>query len=334
MRINNLKALDYQHQGKTLVLAFPGDSVDMDDLTELDAAKIQIETEDGTPVETLLDYTVQSVTYNMAEGVYTVVLEKGVTDTAAVALAAVRKDLEAAQGHILDLQRGKEEMDSKLEGLAQDLGSVEPSVGNAALESAVYLNRILLENAVKAGSLTPTQIVACDGLVEPWAPGIYSPGDICADGGTVWRCIQPHDSTANPDWTPTNARVLWVPYHTTDPEKARPYIAPTMAEDAYNKGECMIWTDGTIKRANRDGVVHDPDILPVAWDTVAVLEDTEEGGEEAPATVPATVSILDGMTVPQLKTYAANNGIDLGGATLKADIRAAIEAAEARKETV
>ena len=55
---------------------------------------------------------------------------------------------------------------------------------------------------------------------------------------------------------------------TTDPEKARPYIAPTMAEDAYNKGECMIWTDGTIKRANRDGVVHDPDILPVAWDTV------------------------------------------------------------------
>ncbi len=97
---------------------------------------------------------------------------------------------------------------------------------------------------------------------------------------------------------------------------------------------CMIWTDGTIKRANRDGVVHDPDILPVAWDTVAVLEDTEEGGEEAPATVPATVSILDGMTVPQLKTYAANNGIDLGGATLKADIRAAIEAAEARKETV
>ena len=97
---------------------------------------------------------------------------------------------------------------------------------------------------------------------------------------------------------------------------------------------CMIWTDGTIKRANRDGVVHDPDILPVAWDTVAVLEDTEEGGEEAPATVPATVSILDGMTVLHLKTYAANNGIDLGGATLKADIRAAIEAAEARKETV
>lgn len=328
MRINNLKALDYQHQGKTLVLAFPGDSVDMDDLTELDAAKIQIETEDGTPVETFLDYTVQSVTYNMAEGVYTVVLEKGVTDTAAVALAAVRKDLEAAQGHILDLQRGKEEMDSKLEGLAQDLGSVEPSVGNAALESAVYLNRILLESAVKAGSLTPTQIVACDGLVEPWAPGVFVPGDVRSDEEQIWRCIQGHDSSNNPSWKPDNTRALWVPYHTTDPAKARPYIAPTMADDAYNKGECMVWTDGTVKRSKRDAVVHGPDVLPDAWETVTISDPEDE------AATPATVSILDGMTVPQLKTYAANNGIDLGGATLKADIRAAIEAAEAGKETV
>ena len=323
MRINNLKALDYQHQGKTLVLAFPGDSVDMDDLTELDAAKIQIETEDGTPVETLLDYTVQSVTYNMAEGVYTVVLEKGVTDTAAVALAAVRKDLEAAQGHILDLQRGKEEMDSKLEGLDQDLGSVEPSVGNAALESAVYFNRLMFNNAVKSGNLTPTQIVACDGLVEPWAPGVFAAGDVRSYGNQICRCIQGHDSTNNPDWTPTNARALWVPYHTTDPEKARPYIAPTMADDAYNKGECMIWTDENIYRCQQDATVHGPDTLPNAWEQVVPNLDT-----------PEPVSILDGMTIAQLKEYANTNEIDLGGATLKADIRAAIEAAEARKETV
>ena len=43
-----------------------------------------------------------------------------------------------------------------------------------------------------------------------------------------------------------------------------------------------------------------------------------------------TTSILDGMTVAQLKEYAANNNIDITGLTLKADIRAAIEAAEAQ----
>lgn len=34
------------------------------------------------------------------------------------------------------------------------------------------------------------------------------------------------------------------------------------------------------------------------------------------------------MTVQQLKDYAAENGIDLGGATLKADILAAIKGAQ------
>jgi hypothetical protein len=38
---------------------------------------------------------------------------------------------------------------------------------------------------------------------------------------------------------------------------------------------------------------------------------------------------LDSMTVPQLKQHAADNGIDLDGATTKADIRAAIDAAKA-----
>jgi hypothetical protein len=36
-------------------------------------------------------------------------------------------------------------------------------------------------------------------------------------------------------------------------------------------------------------------------------------------------SALDGMTTSQLKAFAAENGIDIGDATKKADIRAAID---------
>lgn len=72
--------------------------------------------------------------------------------------------------------------------------------------------------------------------------------------------------------------------------------------------------------------VYDPETASFAPPSVEGAE-TEEGA----ADTPATVSILDGMTVAQLKEYAANNDIDLGGATKKADIRAAIEAG---KETV
>lgn len=193
------------------------------------------------------------------------------------------------------------------------------------LESAVRLNRILMESAMKAGSLTPTQIIACDGLVEDWAPSVFEAGDVRNEGSQTWRCIQGHDSTTTPDWTPTKSRALWVPYHSKDPAHARGYVAPTMAEDTYNKGECMVWTDGTIQRALRDSVDRGPDILPDAWELVPDL-DAEDPGEP--------VSILEGMTRTQLKEYATNHGIDLGSATLKADIRAAIEAAEAGKGTV
>lgn len=59
-------------------------------------------------------------------------------------------------------------------------------------------------------------------------------------------------------------------------------------------------------------------------------EAAKEAQEATETPVATTTSILDGMTVAQLKEYAANNNIDITGLTLKADIRAAIEAAEAQ----
>lgn len=137
-----------------------------------------------------------------------------------------------------------------------------------ALESVVRLGSILMAQAVEKEQLTPTQIIACEGLVRPWSPGKFVKGDVRTEGGQTWKCVQAHDSAASPEWTPTNTRALWVPYHTTDPATAKPYIPPTMAEDAYNTGECMIWTDGTVRRAKRNAVVHDPAALPEAWETV------------------------------------------------------------------
>lgn len=324
MKINNITALDYQHQGNTLVLAFADTS--MEEIRGMDTAEIRVETDDGTTVELLTDYTLRNISYDLDTATYNAVLERGVSDTTGAALKAIRERLETAQGNIVSLQQDKADTDGKLKQLAEDVKNAEPSVGNAALESTVYLNRILLANTVKAGGLTPTQVIACADLVEEWAPGVFETNDVRSNAGQIWHCAQGHDSTNNPGWSPANSRALWVPYHATDPKKARPYIAPTMAEDTYNKGECMVWTDGTVQRSLRDGVTHGPDILPNDWEVVP-NEDTEDPVETEEAEEP--VSILDGMTVAQLREYAANHGIDLGGATLKADIRAAIEAAEA-----
>ena len=72
----------------------------------------------------------------------------------------------------------------------------------------------------------------------------------------------------------------------------------------------------------------DEDEAARAAEAAKAAQEAQEAAAETP--VATTTSILDGMTVAQLKEYAANNNIDITGLTLKADIRAAIEAAEAQ----
>lgn len=95
------------------------------------------------------------------------------------------------------------------------------------LESAIRLNKILMGASIKADTLTPTQIIACDGLVDDWAPGSYAVGDVRNYAGQTWRCCQAHDSTSSPEWTPGAEAALWAPYHASEAAYARPWVAPS-----------------------------------------------------------------------------------------------------------
>ena len=81
-------------------------------------------------------------------------------------------------------------------------------------------------------------------MARPWTPGAYAVGDVRVYGGVPYRCVQAHDSSANPGWTPDATPALWMQYHGTTPETARPWVAPAGAHDVYRAGEYMIWTDG------------------------------------------------------------------------------------------
>ena len=103
----------------------------------------------------------------------------------------------------------------------------------AAMDAAV-------ENAREdAAALNKVAVMA-----RPWAPGAYAVGDVRVYGGVPYRCVQAHDSSANPGWTPDATPALWMQYHSTTPETARPWVAPAGAHDIYRAGEYMIWTDG------------------------------------------------------------------------------------------
>lgn len=101
--------------------------------------------------------------------------------------------------------------------------------------------------------------------IRPWKEGAYAIGDVRLYGGVPYRCVQAHDSTGNPTWTPDAAAALWMQYHGTSAESARAWVSPAGAHDMYKAGEYVIWTDGTVKKCLTD-TAYSPETYPQAWE--------------------------------------------------------------------
>lgn len=120
--------------------------------------------------------------------------------------------------------------------------------------------------------------------VREWKEGAYAVGDVRMYQGVPYKCVQGHDSTANPGWTPEATPALWMQYHGTTPESARPWIAPTGAHDMYKAGEYMIWTDGKTYKSKMD-TAYSPTDYPQAWEDQSGGETGGgEGGESGEGT--------------------------------------------------
>lgn len=133
----------------------------------------------------------------------------------------------------------------------------------AALSAAVRLARLNLQK--HAPEMTSTQVISCAALLPAWAQGPYTAGQVVSHNGQPWRCLQAHDSSGDAAWAPGVAPSLWGPYHSRSYRWALPWIAPTGAQDAYQTGEYMVWTDGQVWLCCQDATVHGPDLLPQAW---------------------------------------------------------------------
>ena len=129
--------------------------------------------------------------------------------------------------------------------------------------------RKALDSLVTRISDIPAEINEYQAAVREWQPGAFSVGDVRQRLGAPYKCVQAHDSTANPGWTPEATPALWMQYHGTTPESARPWIAPTGAHDMYKAWEYTIWTDGKTYKAKMD-TAYSPADYAQAWDAVSV----------------------------------------------------------------
>lgn len=103
--------------------------------------------------------------------------------------------------------------------------------------------------------------------VRLWRPGAYVAGDVRKHEGIPYRCVQAHNSAENETWNPADTPALWMQYHGTSAETARPWIQPLGSEDRYRAGEWMIWTDGLIYRCKAD-TTYSPADYAAAWEVV------------------------------------------------------------------
>ena len=101
--------------------------------------------------------------------------------------------------------------------------------------------------------------------IRKWKPGKYNSGDVRIYENIPYKCVQSHDSTSNESWSPAETPALWMQYHGTEKQYARPWVAPTGAHDMYKKDEYMIWTDGSIYRCIVD-TIYSPTDYALAWE--------------------------------------------------------------------
>ena len=122
-------------------------------------------------------------------------------------------------------------------------------------------------------SMSGTEIIDQELFVPEWKPANYQTvGAPVKFDGQVYKVLQVHDSTSNPDWTPDTQPALWSVCHTTDPAKAKPWLEPQGTSGMYYKGEYYRADDGIVYRQIYDGGnVYDAAATPDRWETVEVV---------------------------------------------------------------
>lgn len=124
----------------------------------------------------------------------------------------------------------------------------------------------------KAPDMDGTQLIAEEDFVPDFDPkkdySGWKAGSPVRDEGQVWLLLIPHNA-AHYTGRPSGNRAMWGLAHTTDPKKAKPYVAPYGTSGLYAKGECMIWTDGeTYRCIAPNPTEYTPESYQAYWERV------------------------------------------------------------------
>lgn len=139
------------------------------------------------------------------------------------------------------------------------------------LREAGRTDAMTLRAEAVAGHVTDTEIIDREEAVPAWrndrdytSAAIGTP---VTYEGQVYGLLQPHNAAHYPETSPAMLPALWRVKHTTNPDKAKPWVKPTSTSDMYLVGECMVWEDGSTMRAVRD-TIYSPVEYAGDWESI------------------------------------------------------------------
>ena len=132
--------------------------------------------------------------------------------------------------------------------------------------------RQALDLQKRSGSMTGTEIIAKETNVPAFDPtkdySSWPVGAPVADSGQIWTLLQPYNA-AHYSGRPADLRALWGLAHTTDPAKAKPFVAPYGTSGLYMAGECCT-EGGAVFRSKQNNNPYAPSAYPQWWEEVFV----------------------------------------------------------------
>lgn len=127
------------------------------------------------------------------------------------------------------------------------------------IEKAVQLRKVIEQ---LADNLTDTEAVANSELFPKWqADESYAVGTKVQYNGTLYKCLQAHDSQS--DWIPVDAASLWAKVLIPNPDVVPEWEQPD-STNPYMKGDKVTF-NGKAYESLIDNNVWSPDAYPVGW---------------------------------------------------------------------
>lgn len=129
------------------------------------------------------------------------------------------------------------------------------------------LEAMALQTDAAGNVITETQIIGREEAAPRFDPSkdysSWPARSPVRDGGQVWLLLIPHNA-AHYTGRPADLRALWGLAHTTDPKKAKAWVAPYGTSGLYQRGECCK-VDEQVYRSTEDDNPYSPTDFPLWW---------------------------------------------------------------------